>query len=218
MPEATPEDAAVLAVQRESMVEEHILRRGISDARVLDAMRRVPRHRFMPRETWGMAYDDRPVSIGLRQSISQPYIVALMLELAELQPGSRVLDVGTGSGYQAALLSEMGMEVDTIEILPTLAERARQDLREAGYERVRCHVGDGSLGLPDGGPFSAILVAAAPLSVPPALIRQLAPGGRLIIPVGGDSQQLRRIRRTPDGTTSEDITSVLFVPMTGGAA
>lgn len=200
------------------MVEDQLVRRGVRDPRVLDAMRSVPRHRFLPPEALALAHRDQPVRIGEAQTISQPYIVALTAELAALAPGCRVLDVGTGSGYQAAVLAAAGGEVYSIEILPALAERARALLADLGSP-VRTKLGDAWEGWPEHAPYRAILVAAASRRVPPALLDQLAPGGRLVIPVGGDDvQELLVIERTATGFDRRRVTTVRFVPMTGRAA
>jgi len=205
------------AEERARMVEEQVVARGMHDARVLAALRKVPRHRFVPPAERERAYRDRPLPIGSRQTISQPYIVALMSRLADVQAGERVLEVGTGSGYQAAVLAELGAEVHSIEIVPELAEAARRALRETGYERVVVITGDGYRGLPARAPFDAILVTAAPDHVPQPLIDQLADGGRLVIPVGETLQELRVLERKGEGVIGSTVTSVMFVPMTGEA-
>jgi protein-L-isoaspartate(D-aspartate) O-methyltransferase len=205
------------AEERARMVAEQIAARGVSDERVLAALRRVPRHRFVPEAERALAYEDHPLPIGSQQTISQPYIVAVMTELAEIAPGERVLEVGTGSGYQAAVLAELGAEVDSIEIVPELAASARQTLRALGYGRVNVIAGDGYRGLPARAPFDAILVTAAPDHVPQPLIDQLAVGGRLVIPVGDEFQQLRVLARTAQGVEEQRIFDVRFVPMTGEA-
>ena len=209
------------AAARRRMVEEQILRRGVKEARVLRAMRRVPRHLFVPESARARAYEDGPLPIGEGQTISQPYIVAFMTEALEVGPDDRVLDVGTGSGYQAAVLAEIVKEVFSIEILDRLAADATRRLADLGYRNVTVRAGDGWFGWPDKAPFDAILVAAAPEEVPPALIDQLKPGGRLVIPIGGtglaDAQNLLRITRTADGSRREMLLPVRFVPMTGEA-
>jgi protein-L-isoaspartate(D-aspartate) O-methyltransferase len=205
------------AEERARMVTEQIAGRGVRDERVLAALRKVPRHRFVPEAERSGAYQDHPLPIGSRQTISQPYIVAVMSELAEVAPGERVLEVGTGSGYQAAVLAELGAEVHSIEIVPELAASARETLRALGYERVNVLTGDGYRGLPERAPFDAILVTAAPDHVPQPLLDQLAVGGRLVIPVGDESQQLRVLERTARGIQDLPVFDVRFVPMTGEA-
>ena len=202
---------------RETMVETQIAARGIRDAAVLAAMREVPRHEFVPEAIHFRAYEDRPLPIGDDQTISQPYIVALMTELAQLEAGDRVLEVGTGSGYQAAVLAALGAEVYTIEIIEALGKRARKDLERLGYLHIHYKIGDGYAGWKSAAPFAAIIVTAAPPHVPQPLIDQLAVGGRLVIPVGDTHQSLVRITRTEEGVRRETIAPVRFVPMTGEA-
>ena len=205
---------------RAAMVARQVEARGVDDARVLAALRAVPRHRFVPAELADDAYDDGPLPIGHGQTISQPYVVAYMTQIADLQPGERVLEVGTGSGYQAAVLAELGCEVWTVEIVPELAERAARDLREAGYGRVHTRAGDGYRGWREAAPFDAIVVTAAPDHVPEPLVEQLALGGRLVIPVGPqgwEGQEIVRITRTAEGLEREVLLPVRFVPMTGEA-
>jgi protein-L-isoaspartate(D-aspartate) O-methyltransferase len=209
----TPE----LQAERDRMVRDQIESRGVRDAAVLRALRAVPRHRFIPDEMRPFAHDDRPLPIGEDQTISQPYIVALMTELARVGPGSRVLEVGTGSGYQAAVLAEIGADVRSIEIVPDLARRARATLDALGYGRVQTRTGDGYAGWPEAAPFDAIVVTAAPDHVPQPLVDQLAPAGRLVIPVGRGVQSLTVLTRTPDGILREEVLPVRFVPMTGEA-
>jgi protein-L-isoaspartate(D-aspartate) O-methyltransferase len=201
--------------ERERMVEHQLRARGVGDERVLAALRKVPRHRFVPEEMRAFAYEDGPLPIGLRQTISQPYVVAFMSAALELQGDERVLEVGSGSGYQAAILSELAREVFTIEILPALAERARATLEGLGYPNVHVRCGDGYLGWPEEAPFDAIMVTAAPDHVPEPLLEQLAVGGRMILPVGTDAQELVLIRRTAQGYEREAVLPVRFVPMTG---
>lgn len=199
---------------REAMVEEQIRARGISDPRVLAAMGDTPRHRFVPETMVRDAYNDSPLPIGHGQTISQPYIVALMTELARPAAGDRALDVGTGSGYQAAVLARLVGSVHTIEIVEALAAEAKARL--ADFDNVVTHVGDGYAGLPEHAPFDVIIVAAAPAEAPPALIDQLKPGGRLVIPIGATTevQELKLIERRPDGRIqSRSIAPVRFVPL-----
>jgi protein-L-isoaspartate(D-aspartate) O-methyltransferase len=204
-------------IAREAMVQEQIAGRGMKNAGVLAAMRRVPRHKFMPETVRRFAYDDRPVPIGMGQTISQPYIVALMTELAAVGRGSRVLEIGTGSGYQAAVLAELGADVYSIEILAPLRERAVEILAQLGYAQVKTRVGDGYLGWPEAAPFDAIIVTAAPARVPEPLKQQLKVGGRLVLPVGKVDQELEVITRMAVGFSEESVISVRFVPMTGKA-
>ena len=199
------------------MVSEQIEARGVRAPEVLAAMRSVPRHRFVPADLQESAYNDGPLPIGHGQTISQPYVVAFMTEAARLKAGDRVLEIGTGSGYQAAVLDAIGARVFSIEILPDLAERARSVLAAAGSSRVTVRAGDGTAGWPDEAPYDAILVTAAPEQVPQALLAQLRIGGRLVIPVGAGSQELLRITRTESGFERESLLPVRFVPMTGGA-
>jgi protein-L-isoaspartate(D-aspartate) O-methyltransferase len=199
------------------MVEEQIAARGVSDPRVLQALRDVARHEFVPEAARQAAYADRPLPIGYRQTISQPYIVAVMSELIDLDATERVLEIGTGSGYQAAILSRLALEVYTIEIVPELAERATADLARLGYTNVRVKAGDGYRGWPEHAPFDAIIVTAAPDHVPQPLVEQLAVGGRMIIPVGRGFQRLELLRRTETGVERERVFDVRFVPMTGEA-
>ncbi|WP_407643967.1 protein-L-isoaspartate(D-aspartate) O-methyltransferase [Dongia deserti] len=187
------------------------------DSGVLDAMRRTPRHAFVPAHLQDLAYSDRPLPIGYGQTISQPYIVALMTDLLRLEPHSRALEIGTGSGYQAAVLAELGHEVFTIEIVPALADQAAKRLSDLGYDTVRAREGDGYFGWPDAAPFDGIVVTAAASHVPPPLIKQLKPGGRMVIPVGAAfmTQQLMLIEKQADGTVrTEALLPVSFVPLT----
>jgi protein-L-isoaspartate(D-aspartate) O-methyltransferase len=202
---------------RARMVDEQIAARGVHDPRVLAALRRIPRHEFVPEAVRDEAYEDRPLAIGDGQTISQPYIVAVMTELARVGPKSRVLEVGTGSGYQAAVLAEVAAEVWSVEIVPALAARAAATLARLGYDRVHLRQGDGWRGWPEAAPFDAILVTAAAPHVPPALRAQLAPAGRLVIPVGdADDQALEVHTRGANGFTVERVFPVRFVPLTGG--
>ncbi len=200
---------------REQMTQEQIAARGVSDAAVLAAMRTVPRHLFVPAGEIDHAYEDRPLPIGHGQTISQPYIVALMTELARLRPGHRVLEVGTGCGYQAAVLSRLVKQVFTIEIVEPLALAARDRLASLGYANVTSRVGDGYEGWPSEAPFDIVLVTAAPEHVPQPLIEQLKPGGRLVIPVGPAwNQNLELIEKDQSGRThSRVVAPVRFVPM-----
>jgi protein-L-isoaspartate(D-aspartate) O-methyltransferase len=204
-------------IAREAMVQEQIEARGVRNAAVLAGMRRVPRHEFMPENVRSLAYYDRPVPIGLGQTISQPYVVALMTELAAVGRGSRVLEIGTGSGYQAAVLAELGTDVYSIEILAPLRERAVEILARLGYGQVKTRVGDGYLGWPEAAPFDAIIVTAAPARVPEPLKQQLKVGGRLVLPVGKVDQELEVITRTAVGFSERSVIPVRFVPMTGKA-
>jgi protein-L-isoaspartate(D-aspartate) O-methyltransferase len=198
------------------MVEEQLRRRGIVDERVLAAMARVPRELFVPEPVRDRAYDDAALPIGGDQTISQPYMVARICEALAVRPGDRVLDVGTGSGYQAAVLAQLGKEVHTIERLIVLADRAQVALEQAGCTSVRVHVGDGSLGLPAHAPFGAIAVAAAAPEVPASLYAQLEPAGRLVIPVGGrGGQELRLVVRSPEGPAMLRLIPCRFVPLVG---
>ena len=198
------------------MVETQIAARGVRDPRVLAAMRKVPRHRFVEAAQRDHAYEDHPLPIGGSQTISQPYIVALMTELLDLRPGARVLEIGTGSGYQSAVLGELAAQVYSIEILPDLARQAEETLKSLGYSNVTVRAGDGYRGWPEHAPFDGIIVTAAPERIPEPLLQQLAPGGRMVIPVGGFFQELKVFRKEPDGrTTEKDIIPVRFVPMTG---
>ncbi len=205
------------AAARERMVRRQVEARGVRDPRLLAALRAVPRHELVPPEWREEAYRDEPLPIGHGQTISQPYVVAAMTEALDLQPGERVLEIGTGSGYQAAVLAELGTEVFSIEIVPELAERARTDLARLGYARVRVRAGDGYRGWPEEAPFDAIVVTAAPDHVPEALTEQLAVGGRLVMPLGRGVQELVRITRTEGGLAREHLFDVRFVPMTGEA-
>jgi len=203
--------------RRARMVDTQILARGVRDPRVLDAMRKVPRHKFVDPAERDRAYEDHPLPIAGSQTISQPYIVALMTELARPRSGIKVLEIGTGSGYQAAVLGEIVGKVYTIEILPELGRRARETLRGLGYRNVEVHVGDGFKGLPEAAPFDAIVVTAAPETIPPPLLEQLALGGRLVIPVGSKNQELLVVTKTEGGLRRQSIIPVRFVPMTGKA-
>jgi protein-L-isoaspartate(D-aspartate) O-methyltransferase len=203
---------------RRDMIERHLRQRDITDPRVLEVMQRVPRHLFVPDNVRDSAYEDRPLPIGHGQTISQPYIVALMTQLAKPRPDSRALDVGTGSGYQAAVLGELCREVYSIEIVEELAEQASKRLARLGYENIHVRSGDGYQGWKEHEPFDLIIVAAAPAQVPKPLIEQLAPGGRMVIPVGRFQQDLMIIEKSEDGTIRQwSEIPVAFVPMTGEA-
>ena len=198
------------------MVEQQLRRRGITDESVLDAMARVPRELFVPESVLPYAYDDGALPIGHGQTISQPFIVATICSLLALEGDERVLDVGTGSGYQAAVLAELAAEVVTIERIPELAEIAREALGEAGYADVDVRIGDGSLGVPERAPFSGIAVAAAAPTVPPALYAQLGDGGRIVVPRGTRrGQDLVLVMRTPDGPVERRSIPCRFVPLLG---
>ena len=199
------------------MVEQQLLTRDITDPGVVSAMRRVPRDRFVPPDQRQWAYEDRPLPIGYDQTISQPYIVAYMTQALRLTPDAKVLEVGTGSGYQAAVLAELAATVYSIEIVTQLAARARDTLSDLGYTNTHVREGDGYAGWPEQAPFDAIIVTAAPDHIPQPLVDQLALGGRLIIPVGRDRQTLTVLTRTEDGVGQEPTLPVLFVPMTGEA-
>ena len=201
--------------KRHAMVRDQLVARGIKDKRVLRAMRAVHRHLFVPSSQRSRAYEDRPLPIGYRQTISQPYIVAYMTEALRVKPTDKVLEVGTGSGYQAAVLARLASRVYSIEIVKALGVRSRKLLRRRGYKNVRVRVGDGYRGWPKAAPFDAIMVTAAPPRVPPALIKQLKVGGRLVMPVGTARQTLIRVTRTKTSTRREDLLGVIFVPMTG---
>jgi protein-L-isoaspartate(D-aspartate) O-methyltransferase len=204
-------------VERDWMVDTQIVGRGITDPIVGAAMRRVPRHRFMPVSQSEDAYGDFPLPIGSEQTISQPFIVAFMTDALKLQPGEKVLEIGTGSGYQAAILAELGVQVFTIEIVKPLAQYARDNLSKLGYDQVMVRAGDGYQGWPEEHPFDAIIITAAPDHIPSPLLEQLAVGGRLILPVGDQSQSLVLIRRNEEGYERTELLSVRFVPMTGQA-
>jgi protein-L-isoaspartate(D-aspartate) O-methyltransferase len=200
---------------RDRMVDEQLVPRGIKDGGVLAAMRRVPRHLFVPEDVRALAYADRPLPIGHEQTISQPAIVATMTELANVRKGSRVLEIGTGSGYQAAVLAALGADVYTIEIVAPLGEQAAKLFARLGYKNIQTRIGDGYRGWPEAAPFDAIVVTAAPPRVPEPLKQQLKKSGRLVIPVGDAYQELKLITRTDKGWDEKTIIPVRFVPMTG---
>jgi len=206
-------------VLRDKLVDDTIAGRDIRDARVVAALRKVPRHEFVPVAMQPHAYEDRPLAIGFEQTISQPFIVAAMTEAARVGPGSKVLEIGTGSGYQAAVLAEIGVDVYSIEIVEPLAKQTHELLARLGYNKLHLRIGDGYAGWPEAAPFDAIIVTAAPPAVPQPLVDQLRVGGRMVIPVGKEpeDQELRVITKTADGATSETLYPVRFVPMTGRA-
>ncbi|MGH3997178.1 MAG: protein-L-isoaspartate(D-aspartate) O-methyltransferase [Pseudonocardiaceae bacterium] len=213
-----PDEAIAAQVEpsdRLAMVDRQIAARGVRDSRVLDAMRTVPRHEFVPREQMHRAYEDRALPIGEGQTISQPYIVALMTELLDVQPGETILEVGTGSGYQAAVAAELTDRVWTVEILPELALRAQGSLDRLGYARVQTKNADGYFGWPENGPYDGIIVTAAPDHIPAPLVQQLNEGGRMVIPIGppGSYQTLWRLTKQQGKVVSENITGVVFVPL-----
>ena len=199
--------------KREQMVTEQIERRGVTDARVLGALRAVKRHLFVPDAEREDAYEDHPLAIGHGQTISQPYIVALMTDAVQPKPTDRVLEIGTGSGYQAAVLSLLARDVYTIEIVEPLGRAARRRLEELGYANVHVRIGDGYQGWPGHAPFDAIVVTAAPPEIPPALVEQLAEGGRMVVPVGTSYQELLLLEKKNGAISKRVITTVRFVPM-----
>ncbi len=214
---ATPTPGDTYIQERDAAVERNIAARGVSDPAVLKAMRTVPRHRFVPDEYQHLAYADQPLPIGYGQTISQPYIVALMTEALELEPGDRVLEIGTGSGYQAAVLAAIVKDVYSIEIVPELAEMAEERLAELGYDNVAAAQGDGYFGWEEFAPFDAIIVTAAPDHLPQPLVGQLQDGAHLVIPIGpvGGFQSLWRFTRSGDELHSRNLGGVRFVPFTG---
>jgi protein-L-isoaspartate(D-aspartate) O-methyltransferase len=213
-----PAPVGDLASERQRMVQEQLMSRGIHDKRVLTAMSKVPREEFVPQNSRGGSYTDQPLPIGYDQTISQPYVVAFMTEHLRLQPGDRVLEIGTGSGYQAAILAELVAEVYTIEIIEPLAKRAEATLQRLGYKNVHVKAGDGYKGWPDHAPFDAITVTCAPDHVPQPLIDQLKEGGRMIIPVGGfGDQELYLLEKKNGQLQRRAVLPVRFVPMTGEA-
>ena len=203
------------AASRHAMVEEQIRERGVRQAEVLQAMEAVPRHLFVPTDSRDQAYGDSPLPIGWSQTISQPYIVALMTELLELDRDDKVLEIGTGSGYHAAVLSKVAGEVYTIEIIDQLGRQARSTLQDLGYDNVHVRVGDGYQGWPDEAPFDAIILTAAPPSTPQPLLDQLKMGGRMVVPGGSFVQDLLLLTKTPEGIKRRTVAPVRFVPMTG---
>jgi protein-L-isoaspartate(D-aspartate) O-methyltransferase len=201
--------------QREDMVWNQIVSRGVRDQRVLEAMRTVPRERFVRDDDVGLAFFDGPLSIGCGQTISQPYIVAYMTEMLELKETDRVLEIGTGSGYQTAIIAEIAQAVYTMEIVEKLARRAQETLGLLGYTNIHFRTGDGTDGWPEEAPFDAIMVTAAPEKVPEHLVSQLADGGRMVVPVGEYTQYLVRLIRSGEEIETEELIGVRFVPMTG---
>ena len=201
------------SLNRQRMVKEQIERRGIIDQRVLEVMRKVKRHLFVPTHLKNAAYEDRPLPIGYGQTISQPYIVAYMTEAAGINRNDRVLEIGTGSGYQAAVLAELSKEVYTIELLKPLAENARLLLEKLGYKNIQVKCGDGYQGWKEHAPFDAIIVTAAPSEIPGELVKQLKTGGGMIVPIGSFFQDLYRITKTETGFKRETLMPVRFVPM-----
>ena len=203
--------------RRLKMVEEQMALRNVSDGEVLRAMRTVPRHKFVPEHLADLAYCDTPLPIGMGQTISQPYIVAFMTELLVPVKGLKVLEIGTGSGYQAAVLAEMGAEVYTVEILEPLSLFARSVINGLGYQNVHFKTGDGYLGWEEHAPYDGIIVTAAPGEIPEPLRKQLRDGGKMVIPVGNDMQELMLLTKRKDGFDEEKVAPVMFVPMTGEA-
>lgn len=201
---------------RERMVATQIAARGVGDEQVLAAMRRVPRHLFVPAEVRGSAYSDYPLPIGHGQTISQPYIVAMMTSLLQIQPDDHLLEIGSGSGYQAAVLGILAREVISIERIPEVAQLAKKNLDDAGITNVTVVIGDGTLGFPGGAPYDGVLITAATPSIPSPLVEQLAEGGRLVAPVGSrDLQELVRLTRKGHDLTRESFGGVVFVPLLG---
>ncbi|MCX7839440.1 MAG: protein-L-isoaspartate(D-aspartate) O-methyltransferase [Anaerolineae bacterium] len=218
VPTSTPSVPDAFTAQRQAMVAMQIRARDVRDPDVLRAMETVPRHEFVPKELLAQAYNDHPLPIGYGQTISQPYIVAVMTELAQVKRGDRVLEIGTGSGYQAAILAVLTDEVYSVEIIPALAESAAERLKRLGYTSVRVKNADGYNGWEEYAPYDAIVVTCAPDHIPPPLIAQLKDGGRMVIPVGpvGGFQTLRRVIKRGDQVLSENVMGVLFVPLVRG--
>ena len=211
---AQPLEREDFTVLRQRMVEYQLEQRGIKDRRVLEAMLKVERHRFVPLGMQRLAYSDGPLPIGEDQTISQPYIVALMTEVLGLSGNEKVLEIGTGSGYQAAILAELTKEVYTIEIIPELAKSAERLLSELGYRNIKVKCADGFLGWPEFAPFDAIIVTCAPQEIPPPLIEQLAQGGRIVAPIGSVDQELKLFVKQGETLIEKNIIPVIFVPMT----
>jgi protein-L-isoaspartate(D-aspartate) O-methyltransferase len=205
------------ATERFSMVESQLRQRGIRDERLLAAMSKVPRHEFVSQQNWHEAYADHPIPIAEKQTTSQPYMIAAMVQAAEIKPGDRVLEIGAGSGYQTAVLAELASQVFAVERYASLTETAQKTLERLGYRNAKIVTGDGSLGLPEAAPFDAIIVSAAAPSIPQALVDQLAVGGRLLIPIGeADQQVLQLVQRSADGGTSvRTLEGCRFVPLIG---
>ena len=203
---------------RDRMVIEQIVERGVTDPLVIAAMKKVPRHLFVPESQRPYAYEDHPLAIGQGQTISQPYIVAFMTEALQLKPNDTVLEIGTGSGYQAAVLSQLVREVYSVEVVPELGTRAQKTLKKLGYHNVRVRIGDGYKGWPEKAPFDAVIVTCAPDKIPESLVRQLKEGGRMIIPVGkaGSVQKLVRAVKKKGSLVANGVMLVRFVPMVGG--
>ncbi|MDW8103204.1 MAG: protein-L-isoaspartate(D-aspartate) O-methyltransferase [Anaerolineae bacterium] len=216
LPSPSPEDPFV--EKRRNMVEMQIKARGVKDERVLAAMEKVPRHLFVPQEYLDEAYDDHPLPIGYGQTISQPYIVAYMTELLNLKPGDKVLEIGTGSGYQAAILAEITDKVYTVEIIPELARSAEERLRRLGYDKIKVLNADGYYGWEEHAPYDAIIVTCAPDHIPQPLVQQLKDGGRMVIPVGppGGFQTLWLVEKVGAEVRTYSMMGVIFVPMLGG--
>jgi protein-L-isoaspartate(D-aspartate) O-methyltransferase len=198
---------------RKKMVEEQIIRRGVENEKVIEALLKVPRHEFVPFQYKNLAYSDSPLPIGYDQTISQPYIVALMTELLKLEGNEKILEIGTGSGYQAAILAELVKEVYTVEILEPLAETAKKKLKQLGYQNIKVKAGDGFLGWKEFAPFDAIIITCAPDEIPPKLFKQLKEGGRMVIPVGKRSQELKLVTKHKGEAKVVNIIPVRFVPM-----
>jgi protein-L-isoaspartate(D-aspartate) O-methyltransferase len=210
-----PDRNSEFAKARQKMIQSQLVRRGISDKKLLAAFEKVERHKFVPRDLRSLAYEDHPLPIGEDQTISQPYIVALMTEVLDLRKNDKVLEIGTGSGYQAAILAELVEQVYTVEIIDTLGRKAKKLLNELDYGNIEVRIGDGFRGWPEHAPFDAIIVTCAPAKVPQPLMDQLAEGGRLVIPVGVEWQELILLKKKDGIISRETIAPVRFVPMTG---
>jgi protein-L-isoaspartate(D-aspartate) O-methyltransferase len=207
----------IYSEKRRQMVNDQLISRGISDSNIIEAMLVVPRHRFVAQNLINHSYKDCPLPIGMGQTISQPYIVAYMTELLNLKKGDKVLEIGTGSGYQAAILAELGCEVYSIEIVEDLASRAQDILQNLGYKNIHFKKGDGYMGWKEHSPYDAIIVTAAPPEIPEPLTQQIKEGGKMVIPVGDYFQELILLKKTRDGLKEKKVTPVSFVPMTGEA-